>query len=98
MLTHLRPLYQQVVTLGNFEFLDDYLTNLPLTNELFREIAKKYKADPQKSQYQIQIRRLLEYLDDFHLRHQIAVDLGLQDIATAIMNLKGLDYFINAKE
>jgi hypothetical protein len=40
----------------------------------------------------------LEYLDDFHLRHQIAIDLGFQDIATAVMNLKGLDYFINAKE
>jgi uncharacterized protein YqeY len=94
----IEPLYNQVIVLGNFEFLDDYLAYYPLTHELLVEMAVKFKGDTQKMNRQNHFKRFLEYYDDRFERYEMAKELGFTDMMATLASTPGIEYFKSRAE
>jgi len=80
------PLYQQVVVLNNFKFLEDYLATFPYAPEMFIEMHCKFKLDNQKNAHSHTFQKFLGYLSDQYLKYDIARDIGFEDMASEIAN------------
>jgi len=87
------PIYYQVIEGGNFEFLSDFSGLMPLTNQFFSDIVKKWKSSTNQKKNHIQnLKTFLLFMDDHYQRYEIALSLGpgFQDIVTNLHNLPGL--------
>jgi len=87
------PIYYQVIENGNFEFLSDFSGLMPLSNQFFSDIVRKYKSSPKQSKTNVvNLKTFLLFMDDHYLRYEIANSLGadFKDITTNLQNLTGL--------
>jgi len=66
------PVYHQVIENGNFEFLSSLSGVMPLPNQFFQEIARKWKSStPKKKPHLANLKTFLLFLDDHVIRNEI---------------------------
>ncbi|PFX34693.1 Spatacsin [Stylophora pistillata] len=79
-------LYNQVVMKGNFDYLQDMSSAMPLANHLFVDVATKYKNENSRtSQAAVNMKRLLGFVTDVRMRYKLATDLNFCDLGTSIL-------------
>lgn len=79
-------LYNQVVMKGNFDYLQDMISAMPLANNLFVDVATKYKNENSRtSQAAVNMKRLLGFVTDVRMRYKLATDLNFCDLGTSIL-------------
>ena len=94
-----RSVYHHVIISGNFAFYEEFAANVSLDMvELFTKLVKKFKADNHKGSVHVNnMKRLLEYLDDCHMRYKFAQELGFTDVMESLIDkVFGLEYFVTA--
>lgn len=82
--------YNQVVVKGNFNYLQDMRSALPITNNLYVDVAHKYKNETYRSsQAAANMKRLLGFVNDLRMRYKLATDLNFRDLGTSILEGDG---------
>jgi len=82
--------YHQVVVKGDFKYFQDMRSALPLHNNLFVDVAYKYKNENSRSsQATANMKRLLGYVSDVRMRYKLATDLNFRDLGTSILEGDG---------
>jgi len=76
-------LYAAVVVSGNYDFLEMFLGDRPAPPSIWVDIAARFKNDPQRLQYTPNMKKFLQYQEDKFLVHQIASDIGFNDLIMA---------------
>eukprot|EP01117_Protostelium_nocturnum_P006154 TRINITY_DN2217_c0_g3_i1.p1 TRINITY_DN2217_c0_g3~~TRINITY_DN2217_c0_g3_i1.p1 ORF type:complete len:1358 (-),score=501.49 TRINITY_DN2217_c0_g3_i1:43-3693(-) len=77
-------IWQQCVQ-NNFDFLEEYLCTFAPSDELFQEVSKKYRADPQRASHTKIFKKFLKYVNDKVLRYHIAMECDLDEVAQEII-------------
>ncbi|XP_068741533.1 spatacsin-like isoform X2 [Montipora capricornis] len=82
--------YYQVVVKGNFNYLHDMRSAIPIPNSLFVDVASKYKNENSRSsQAAANMKRVLGYVSDIRMRYKLANDLNFRDLGTSILEGDG---------
>lgn len=83
-------IYNQVVMKGNFNYLQDMSSAMPLANSLFVDVVTKYKSENARtSQAAVNMKRLLGFVTDVRMRYKLAIDLNFCDLGTSILEGDG---------
>lgn len=99
-------LHHQSAISGNFAFLEEFLANVEVEDvtELFSKIIRKHKAEIVAGNIgsgriaaaiSFNVKRLLDYMEDIHVRFRLAQELGMSDVVEQLMSsIPGIDYFV----
>ncbi|XP_014808205.1 PREDICTED: spatacsin [Calidris pugnax] len=78
-------LYQQVITKGDFTYLEEFKQQRPLKPSIFEEIAKKVKQHPPTDAALKNLRKLLTHCEDIYTSYRLAYDHKFYDVVTALL-------------
>uniref|UniRef100_A0A663MXA3 SPG11 vesicle trafficking associated, spatacsin n=1 Tax=Athene cunicularia TaxID=194338 RepID=A0A663MXA3_ATHCN len=78
-------LYQQVITKGDFTYLEEFKQQRPLKPSLFEEIAKKVKQHPPADTALKNLKKLLTYCEDIYMYYRLAYDNKFYDVVNALL-------------
>jgi len=98
------PLYHQVIVLSNFQYLEEYLKTVPLTEQFFLELLVKFKEDPHRVSRVPSFKLMIShYLSDQFLKYDIAKELNFEDVVNALQSTNSetgwlIQYFKKSKQ
>ncbi|NXC18575.1 SPTCS protein, partial [Corythaeola cristata] len=78
-------LYQQVITKGDFTYLEEFKQQRPLKPSVFEEIAKKVKQHPPTDAALKNLKKLLTYCEDIYTYYRLAYDNKFYDVVNALL-------------
>ncbi|NWX91422.1 SPTCS protein, partial [Nothoprocta pentlandii] len=78
-------LYQQVITKGDFNYLEEFKQQRLLKPGIFEEIAKKVKQHPPTEAALKNLRKLLPYCEDVATCYRLAYEHKLYDVVNALL-------------
>ncbi|KAM9532540.1 spatacsin [Guaruba guarouba] len=78
-------LYQQVVTKGDFMYLEEFKQQRPLKPSMFEEIAKKVKQHPPTEAALKNLKKLLTYCEDIYTYYRLAYDNKFYDVVNTLL-------------
>ncbi|XP_010183703.1 PREDICTED: spatacsin, partial [Mesitornis unicolor] len=78
-------LYQQVITKGDFAYLEEFKQQRPLKPGIFEEIAKKVKQHPPTEAALKNLKKLLTHCEDVYTYYRLAYDLKFYDVVNALL-------------
>ncbi|KAM8997850.1 spatacsin isoform 1-T1 [Ara ararauna] len=78
-------LYQQVVTKGDFTYLEEFKQQRPLKPSMFEEIAKKVKQHPPTEAALKNLKKLLTYCEDIYTYYKLAYDNKFYDVVNTLL-------------
>uniref|UniRef100_A0A8C6J4R2 Uncharacterized protein n=1 Tax=Melopsittacus undulatus TaxID=13146 RepID=A0A8C6J4R2_MELUD len=78
-------LYQQVVTKGDFTYLEEFKQQRPLKPSMFEEIAKKVKQHPPAEAALKNLKKLLTYCEDIYTYYRLAYDNKFYDVVNSLL-------------
>jgi hypothetical protein len=99
-------LHHQTVMMANFAFLEEFLANVEVDDitDLFTKIVKKHKAEVvagnigsgrSAAAITANVKRVLEYMEDIHVRFRLAQELGMNDLVDHLLaTVPGIEYFV----
>ncbi|XP_063203119.1 spatacsin isoform X2 [Chroicocephalus ridibundus] len=78
-------LYQQVITKGDFTYLEEFKQQRPLKPSIFEEIAKKVKQHPPADAALKNLKKLLAYCEDIYTYYRLAYDNKFYDVVNTLL-------------
>ncbi|XP_030312794.1 spatacsin [Calypte anna] len=78
-------LYQQVITKGDFTYLEEFKQQQPLKPPMFEEIAKKVKQHPPTDAALKNLKKLLSYCEDVYTYYRLAYDNKFYDVVNTLL-------------
>ncbi|KAM6257437.1 spatacsin [Porphyrio hochstetteri] len=78
-------LYQQVITKGDFTYLEEFKQQRPLKPSVFEEIAKKVKQHPPSDAALRNLKKLLTYCEDIYTSYRLAYENKFYDVVNALL-------------
>ncbi|XP_051484841.1 spatacsin [Apus apus] len=78
-------LYQQVITKGDFTYLEEFKQQQPLKPSMFEEIAKKVKQHPPTEAALKNLKKLLSYCEDVYTYYKLAYDNKFYDVVNTLL-------------
>ncbi|XP_009978070.1 PREDICTED: spatacsin, partial [Tauraco erythrolophus] len=78
-------LYQQVITKGDFTYLEEFKQQRPLQPAMFEEIAKKVKQHPPTDAALRNLKKLLTYCEDVYTYYRLAYDNKFYDVVNTLL-------------
>ncbi|XP_035756946.1 spatacsin isoform X6 [Egretta garzetta] len=78
-------LYQQVITKGDFTYLEEFKQQRPLKPSMFEEIAKKVKHHPPTDAALKNLKKLLAYCEDTYTYYRLAYDNKFYDVVNTLL-------------
>ncbi|NXI71697.1 SPTCS protein, partial [Anseranas semipalmata] len=78
-------LYQQVITKGDFNYLEEFKQQRLLKPSIFEEIAKKVKQHPPTDAALKNLKKLLAYCEDIYTYYRLAYDNKFYDVANMLL-------------
>ncbi|NXX04372.1 SPTCS protein, partial [Larus smithsonianus] len=78
-------LYQQVITKGDFTYLEEFKQQRPLKPSIFEEIAKKVKQHPPTDAALKNLKKLLTYCEDIYTYYRLAYDNKFYDVVNTLL-------------
>uniref|UniRef100_A0A8C3NRW5 SPG11 vesicle trafficking associated, spatacsin n=1 Tax=Cyanoderma ruficeps TaxID=181631 RepID=A0A8C3NRW5_9PASS len=78
-------LFQQVITRGDFVYLEEFKQQRPLRPGLFEEVAKKVKQQPPADAALRNLRRFLSHCEDIYTHYRLAYDHKLYDVVNSLL-------------
>ncbi|NXA17321.1 SPTCS protein, partial [Ibidorhyncha struthersii] len=78
-------LYQQVITKGDFTYLEEFKQQRPLKPSMFEEIAKKVKQHPPTDAALKNLKKLLAYCEDIYTYYRLAYDNKFYDVVNTLL-------------
>uniref|UniRef100_A0A8B9Z8D1 SPG11 vesicle trafficking associated, spatacsin n=1 Tax=Buteo japonicus TaxID=224669 RepID=A0A8B9Z8D1_9AVES len=78
-------LYQQVITKGDFTYLEEFKQQRPLKPSIFEEIAKKVKQHPPTDAALKNLKKLLAYCEDIYTYYRLAYDNKFYDVVNTLL-------------
>ncbi|NXL45992.1 SPTCS protein, partial [Podilymbus podiceps] len=78
-------LYQQVITKGDFTYLEEFKQQRPLKPSMFEEIAKKVNHHPPTDAALKNLKKLLTYCEDIYTYYRLAYDNKFFDVVNALL-------------
>ncbi|NXT58473.1 SPTCS protein, partial [Pluvianellus socialis] len=78
-------LYQQVITKGDFAYLEEFKQQRPLKPGVFEEIAKKVKQHPPTDAALRNLKKLLAYCEDIYTYYRLAYDHKFYDVVNTLL-------------
>ncbi|XP_030353293.1 spatacsin [Strigops habroptila] len=78
-------LYQQVVTKGDFTYLEEFKQQRPLKPSMFEEIAKKVKQHPPTEAALKNLKKLLTHCEDIYTYYRLAYDNKFYDVVNTLL-------------
>ncbi|KAK2524422.1 Spg11 [Columba guinea] len=78
-------LYQQVITKGDFTYLEEFKQQRPLKPSVFEEIAKKVKQHPPTDAALKNLKKLLTYCEDIYTYYRLAYDHKFYDVVNTLL-------------
>ncbi|GAM17396.1 hypothetical protein SAMD00019534_005710 [Acytostelium subglobosum LB1] len=88
-------LFQQVMCLGNYTFLQEYISNFSTSQHLCHDLIKRVKTDSLKATKVQHVKHfLLNFVNDKHVRYDLAKEMQFEDIANqTYQSTLGIGYF-----
>ncbi|XP_035191411.1 spatacsin isoform X1 [Oxyura jamaicensis] len=78
-------LYQQVITKGDFNYLEEFKQQKLLKPSIFEEIAKKVKQHPPTDAALKNLKKLLAYCEDIYMHYRLAYDNKFYDVVNMLL-------------
>lgn len=78
-------LYHQVITKGDFTYLEEFKQQRPLKPGVFEEIAKKVKQHPPTDAALKNLKKLLTYCEDIYTYYRLAYDHKFYDVVNTLL-------------
>ncbi|KAM6119487.1 spatacsin [Pterocles gutturalis] len=78
-------LYQQVITRGDFTYLEEFKQQRPLKPGIFEEIAKKVKQHPPTDAALKNLKKLLTFCEDIYTYYRLAYDHKFYDVVNTLL-------------
>ncbi|KAM6308822.1 spatacsin [Aegotheles albertisi] len=78
-------LYQQVITKGDFTYLEEFKQQRPLKPSVFEEIAKKVNHHPPTDAALKNLKKLLTYCEDIYTYYRLAYDNKFYDVVNTLL-------------
>ncbi|NWV24546.1 SPTCS protein, partial [Origma solitaria] len=78
-------LFQQVITRGDFVYLEEFKQQRPLRPGLFEEVAKKVKQHPPADAALRNLKRFLTYCEDIYTYYRLAYDHKFYDVVNSLL-------------
>ncbi|KAM6301889.1 spatacsin [Podargus strigoides] len=78
-------LYQQVITKGDFTYLEEFKQQRPLRPGMFEEITKKVHLHPPTDAALRNLKKLLTYCEDIYTYYRLAYDNKFYDVVNALL-------------
>ncbi|NXA55832.1 SPTCS protein, partial [Nothocercus julius] len=78
-------LYQQVITKGDFNYLEEFKQQRPLKPGIFEEIAKKVKQHSPPEAALKNLKKLLTYCEDIATSYRLAYENRFYDVVNALL-------------
>ncbi|NXJ00144.1 SPTCS protein, partial [Psophia crepitans] len=78
-------LYQQVITKGDFTYLEEFRQQRPLKPSVFEEIAKKVKQRAPTEAALKNLKKLLTYCEDIYTYYRLAYDNKFYDVVNTLL-------------
>ncbi|NWS74279.1 SPTCS protein, partial [Crotophaga sulcirostris] len=78
-------LYQQVITKGDFTYLEEFKQQRPLKAGIFEEIAKKVQHHPSTDAVLKNLKKLLTYCEDIYTYYRLAYDNKFYDVVNTLL-------------
>ncbi|NXW41694.1 SPTCS protein, partial [Nyctiprogne leucopyga] len=78
-------LYQQVITKGDFTYLEEFKHQRPLKPGLFEEVAKKVKQRPPTDAALKNLKKLLAHCEDIYTYYRLAYEHKFYDVVNALL-------------
>ncbi|NXT78963.1 SPTCS protein, partial [Zapornia atra] len=78
-------LYHQVITRGDFTYLEEFKQQRPLKPSVFEEIAKKVKQHPPSDAALRNLKKLLTYCEDIYTYYRLAYDNKFYDVVNTLL-------------
>ncbi|NXQ10949.1 SPTCS protein, partial [Peucedramus taeniatus] len=78
-------LFQQVITRGDFVYLEEFKQQRPLRPGLFEEVAKKVKQQPPADAALRNLKRFLSHCEDIYTYYRLAYDHKFYDVVNSLL-------------
>ncbi|XP_074956957.1 spatacsin [Phalacrocorax aristotelis] len=78
-------LYQQVITKGDFAYLEEFKQQRPLKPGMFEAVAKKVKQHPPTDAALKNLKKLLTYCEDIYTYYRLAYDNKFYDVVNTLL-------------
>ncbi|NWV63788.1 SPTCS protein, partial [Malurus elegans] len=78
-------LFQQVITRGDFVYLEEFKQQRPLRPGLFEEVAKKVKQHPSADAALRNLKRFLSHCEDIYTYYRLAYDHKFYDVVNSLL-------------
>ncbi|RLV92633.1 hypothetical protein DV515_00013711, partial [Chloebia gouldiae] len=78
-------LFQQVITRGDFVYLEEFRQQRPLQPGLFEEVAKKVKQQPPADAALRNLKRFLTHCEDIYTYYRLAYDHKFYDVVNSLL-------------
>ncbi|XP_068882194.1 spatacsin [Aphelocoma coerulescens] len=78
-------LFQQVITRGDFVYLEEFKQQRPLWPGLFEEVAKKVKQHPPADAALRNLKRFLTHCEDIYTHYKLAYDHKFYDVVNSLL-------------
>ncbi|NWU83240.1 SPTCS protein, partial [Onychorhynchus coronatus] len=78
-------LHQQVITKGDFTYLEEFKQQRPLKPGLFEEVAKKVKQHPPADAALKNLKRFLTHCEDIYTYYRLAYDHKFYDVVNSLL-------------
>ncbi|NWT01891.1 SPTCS protein, partial [Mionectes macconnelli] len=78
-------LHQQVITKGDFTYLEEFKQQRPLRPGLFEEVAKKVKQHPPADAALKNLKRFLAHCEDIYTYYRLAYDHKFYDVVNSLL-------------
>ncbi|XP_053811238.1 spatacsin isoform X1 [Vidua chalybeata] len=78
-------LFQQVITRGDFVYLEEFRQQRPLQPSLFEEVAKKVKQHPPADAALRNLKRFLTHCEDIYTYYRLAYDHKFYDVVNSLL-------------
>ncbi|XP_066052716.1 spatacsin isoform X2 [Chamaea fasciata] len=78
-------LFQQVITRGDFVYLEEFKQQRPLQPGLFEEVAKRVKQQPPADAALRNLKRFLSHCEDIYTYYRLAYDHKFYDVVNSLL-------------
>ncbi|NXO71936.1 SPTCS protein, partial [Phainopepla nitens] len=78
-------LFQQVITRGDFGYLEEFRQQRPLQPSLFQEVANRVKQQPPGEAALRNLRRFLAHCEDIYTYYRLAYEHRLYDVVNSLL-------------
>ncbi|NXQ57464.1 SPTCS protein, partial [Anthoscopus minutus] len=78
-------LFQQVITRGDFVYLEEFRQQQPLRPGLFEEVAKRVKHQPAADAALRNLKRFLGHCEDIYTHYRLAYDHSFYDVVNSLL-------------